>query len=422
MSKKLGVAVALMAMCGLSLLLGCGSSSSRPSGLLYVLTQGQNEIGNNVSSFAIDLDSGNLSLINSNASTCAASSTCGLPLQILLDSTGATAFVLSQGAISSYPVNSDGSFGSPSNAWTATAGDTAIAMARDAGGSFLYVITGGNQTSNPVLAPQLLVFSTTPGSGTLTPVNNATSTLTRTPTGLSAISFTPPAGAPAACSTSGEDFVYVTSNHDLTATHNDNTVSVYCVDSNGNLTEQSNSPYATSTDPLSVLAVNTNSAGQNSGNIFVYVGSQPTSSGALSVFQMCTIVGNAGCAAEDVQTGLLLSVGGESPATGQDPIQMVVDPTNNFLYVLCNGTSQVYAYRINTAAGTLTAIGNAPTGSQPVSMALHPSVNNTGQFLFTSNSGSSNISAFALDTTAGSLSASPLSVTAPATPSGMAAR
>src|ERR1700738_2898847 len=98
MSKKIGGVVALAAMCALSLfLLNCGSSSSRSSGLLYVLTQGSNGNGDAVSSFAIDLNSGNLSLINSNASTCAKAGTCGLPLDIALDPTGAAAFVLNQG-------------------------------------------------------------------------------------------------------------------------------------------------------------------------------------------------------------------------------------------------------------------------------------------------------------------------------------
>ena len=155
MSKKIGGVVALAGLCALSLfLLNCGSSSSRPSGLLYVLTQGVNSegatgIGNNVSSFAIDLNNGNLSLINSNASTCptAASSTnpvpCGLPLDILLDPTGTAAFVLNQGvpclqqgtvcvsssnnpvapSIYPYTVNSDGSLSNPGTAvtWTANA-------------------------------------------------------------------------------------------------------------------------------------------------------------------------------------------------------------------------------------------------------------------------------------------------------------
>src|ERR1700675_2363401 len=129
MSKKIGGVVALAAICALSLfLLNCGSSSSRPSGLLYVLTQGGNGTGNAVSMFAIDLNSGNLSLINSNATTCATAGTCGLPRKLVCAPTSSAAFVLSQPAISSYSVNSDASFGTPNPAWTVTTGDTALAM------------------------------------------------------------------------------------------------------------------------------------------------------------------------------------------------------------------------------------------------------------------------------------------------------
>src|SRR5258708_19756920 len=116
MSKKIDALVALAGVCALSLfLLSCGSSSSRPSGLLYVLTQGSSGVGNNVSSFAIDLSSGNLSLINSNASTCTTSDVSfGLPLDIILPPPPPTPFVLSQRvpspalipSISPYTVNS----------------------------------------------------------------------------------------------------------------------------------------------------------------------------------------------------------------------------------------------------------------------------------------------------------------------------
>src|SRR5208337_1935426 len=151
MSKKTSVAVALLGLCALSLfLLSCGSSSSRPSGLLYVLTQGGNGTAPNVSSFSINLNNGNLSLINSNASTCPPSATCGLPVSILLDPTGATAFVLSQAAITSYNVNSDGSLGSPTLAApTASAPlpGIPIAMTRDAAGQFLFVIAKGSDPS-----------------------------------------------------------------------------------------------------------------------------------------------------------------------------------------------------------------------------------------------------------------------------------
>jgi DNA-binding beta-propeller fold protein YncE len=412
MSKKIGGVVALAAMCALSLfLVNCGSSSSRPSGLLYVLTQGSNGTGNAVSSFAIDLNSGNLSLINSNASTCATAGACGLPLDIVLDPTGAAAFVLSQGAVSSYTVNSDGSFGTPTTAWTVTAGDTALAMARDAGGDFLYVITAGN----PGVGPELYVFSTKPGSTTLTLVNNGAAdlgfVLPRVPTALSAITVSSPA----------EELLFVASSKDLSANHNDNTLSVYGVGSDGILTEKIGSPYSTPTiNPSSVLAVNTNVAPQNNnGGVFVYVGAAGNASGALDAFQVCTVVGIAGCTSSDVTNALLLPVGTAPTSTGQNPVGMVVDPTNNFLYVVCKDLSQVFGYRIFETTGVLTAQNpaNQSTGSQPVALAIHSS----GKFLYTSNSGSSNISAFTLSTTSGSMS-SASTVTSPPGPSGMAAR
>ena len=107
-------------MCALSLfLVNCGSSSSRPSGLLYVLTQGSNGTGNNVSSFAIDLNSGNLSLINSNASTCATAASivrasaghCARPdgRGGVCSESGCACMCLRRRTIYAYTVNSDGS-------------------------------------------------------------------------------------------------------------------------------------------------------------------------------------------------------------------------------------------------------------------------------------------------------------------------
>ena len=102
---------------------------------------------------------------------------------------------------------------------------------------------------------------------------------------------------------------------------------------------------------------------------------------------------------------------------------MVVDPTNNFLYVVNEGSSQVFGFTINRATGALSAATNQSTGAQPVALALHPSIGSSGQFLYTSNSAAGNISGFALSTTSdamGSLSRSPYN--SPGGPSGMAAR
>src|ERR1035438_674848 len=79
MSKTTGVVAAVLGMCALSLFLAsCGSSSDRPTGLLYVLSQAEN----NVSSYAIDLNNGDLSLITENMPATCPTAPCGVPLSI----------------------------------------------------------------------------------------------------------------------------------------------------------------------------------------------------------------------------------------------------------------------------------------------------------------------------------------------------
>ncbi len=496
MSKKISVVVALVGLCALSsLLLNCGTSSSRPTGVLYVLTQGSNGYGNSVSSFSIDLNSGSLSLVNSNASTCPTQASaqnpepCGAPLDILLDPMGATAFVLNQGipcitqqnqcvptgsspiapSIIPYTVSSDGSLSAPGTGinWTCVSpngtactyyDDTATAMVRDAAGAFLFVIDEGvypppatcpliaaavasaNDATNFTGCPSISVFSMTPGKAILNPVSQSSTYqsplyLSKIPSALSTITFTPNG------SSTAEDVLFVTDNYDLCSvsclppggvpgpsTPNDNALSVYTVSSTGQLSEQSYSPYAiAASDPISVIAVNTFPAGVNAGGLFVYVGNQGSTVGAVNPFQLCTVV-NANCDQSDVAENLLIPVTCPpaqscSVSAGQKPVAMVVDPTNNFLYVLSEGSNQVFGFRINGTQGTLTPLApaNEPSqGSQPVSMALHPTVNNTGQFLFVSNSGSQSIASFALSTTTGSMSTSPTTTITPPTPTGIA--
>ena len=447
MSKKTGLVVALAGVCALSLfLLSCGSSSSRPSGLLYVLTEGSTGIGNNITSYAIDLRSGGLSLINSNASTCGSGLSCGAPLSIVLDPTGATAFVLNQGIASAsvaptiypYTVNSDGSFSAPGTSvtWNCIVGtggscypDTPSGMARDAAGQFLFVIDQGSSpslttcplvgrgVSNPTDAvnfagcPSIAVFSVTPGSTTLTFVSQSTTYqspffVSKIPTGLSAITL---------ASSPGE-VLFVSSSQDVSANHNDNTLSVYGVGSDGTLSEKTGSPYATSTIlPQTVLAVNTNASG--SGGVFAYVGAAGNAAGAVDAFQMCTAV-TPTCTQTDVDNAKLFSVGNPTTA-GQNPQAMVVDPTNQFLYVVAEQSSQIFGFKINPTSGILTPLSPAslPTGTNPVALAIH----STGQFLYTSNSNSDNISAFTLSLTNGSM-ATAATVNAPSAPSGMTAR
>jgi 6-phosphogluconolactonase (cycloisomerase 2 family) len=447
MSKRTGGVVTFVVLCGLSLfLLNCGSTVNRSSGLLYVLSQGVSD----VSSYAINLSSGSLSLINSNASTCP-TAPCGLPVNILLDPAGSVAFVLNQGvftpsdtskniqqdgsvaSIVGYTVNSDGSLAVKGDMTTNPAPpatqpplcdspppalpsqgvflrcDLAIAMTRDAGGKFLFVITGGNQSVTPPnpnplqapnLPPQLYVFNTQSGSTTLTLASQLA--LTRIPTGVAT-----------AAGPNGTVLLYVTSNKDLIGT-NDNTVSEYSVDTSGNVTEQVGSPYTTASNPSAVLAVATSPIG-GSGGLFVYVANVTTNS--VSVFQVCKVQ-TATCTQQNVTDLTLLPVGTPSNA-GSGPVAMVVDPKSQFLFVASKNSSQVFGFRINATQGTLSALNpaNMNTGSGPVAIAMHSS----GKFLFVSNNGSSNVSAFAVDTTSGAMS-SPTTVANPGQPAGLVSK
>jgi 6-phosphogluconolactonase (cycloisomerase 2 family) len=447
MSKKIPGLFVVLALFALSLLLlNCGSSSSRPAGILYVLSQGENNVG----FYSIDLGNGKLSLINNNASTCTTASSnppipCGFPEGIVLDPTAAVGFVLNQGAFNAgdpnsnppippsgtvpsiygYTVNSNGSLAVTGDVTTNplppafracdqppqgvfTACDSAVAMARDASGQFLFVITQGNQGLQPALAnlpPQLYVFNAQTSSTSL--VLASQTTLTRIPTGIAAVA-----------SPSGKLLLFVSSNNDLSVNDNDNTVSEYSVDATGHVIELTagGSPYTTGSSPSAVLAVQTTPVG-GGGGLFVYVANGGNGSGgnSVSIFQVCTVT-NATCTAQDVTNSAMLAVGTPVSA-GLNPVAMTVDPTNNFLYVVNHDSSSVSGFRINPTTGALTAAGTASTGLNPVGATIHPD----GLYLFVSNNGGSTISGFNVNTTSGALS-NAINVTSSAQPAGLVAK
>ncbi len=434
MLKKIGLVFALLGLCALSIfLVNCGNSSSRPTGLLYVLTQGNNDQGNSVSSFNINLYTGNLSLINFNTSVQG-----GLPVSILLDPPGDVVFVLSQSNLAAYPINSDGSLGGAMGNLAPGVG-TPIAMTRDAAGKFLFVIDRGSapdatncQTVPPdfpnLQCASIAVFATNPGSTSFSPVPGSPFPVNRVPSALSVIPFTPPAGAVLPCA-STQDLLYVTYNYDPVL-QNDNTLSTYCVDSSGTVMDLSpNVPYVTQSNPISVVAVNTNPAGQSSGGVFAYVGNQGTASGAISGFQVCT-GSNQPQACQPLSPGQLVPVPGVPVNAGQNPVAMIVDPTNTFLYAVSELTNQVYEFRITTSSGAILSIGQQPyqpTGSQPVSLAIQPTRNLggnnnfSGEYLYVANTNSDNITGFSVSTTSGLLS-NAISVITPPGPTGIAVK
>ncbi len=414
MSKKISGLFALLAFLGLNLfLINCGTSSSRPAGILYVLSQGSNNVG----SYAIDLSNGRLSLINK---TSAADTT---PSSILLDPSGKVAFVLNTGSnsITAYTTNSDGSLSAPTS--TSLSVQNSVAMARDAAGTFLFVVSQGsiplpqpppanNRCGFPPdpnilpepnsVCPHLSVFAIQSGSTSLTPVGN--------PLPLKGV----PTSVAAATGPSGT-LLYITSNQDLLGI-DDNEVRAFNVDASGGVTEQTNSPYATASNPSAVLTVSTTPTG-GSGGLFVYVTNVTTDN--LNIYQVCTVL-NATCTAQDVTpTNNTLMPVGTPVSVGLDPVAMTVDPTNKFLYVVNHDSSTVSSFRINPTTGALSAVNPATvsTGLDPVAITMHSS----GKFLFVSNNGSSNVSAFNADTTSGALS-NATNVTSSAQPAGLVAK
>jgi len=132
--------------------------------------------------------------------------------------------------------------------------------------------------------------------------------------------------------------------------------------------------------------------------------------------------GEGGCLNSQVDNATLLPVNATPPpATGEKPVAMVVDPTFNFLYVVCQLANQVWGYRITTTTGALTALAppNQPTGQEPVSLVMQPSVKAGGEYLFVSNLTSSNITGFTVNTSTGAMG-SAITVLSNPEPSGMA--
>ena len=402
MFRKTGGIVVLIGLLGLSVfLLNCGSSSSRPAGVLFVTSQG----ASSVESFSINLGNGDLSQLNTSAPTGSAPST------IFLDPTGAVAYVLNTGdsSITTYKTNADGSLSKSGT--TALPSATAVSMARDAAGKFLFIVTQGNE-----VAPELLLYAIQPGSTDLTAVG-APLALTRIPDSIAAITV-PITNPPNP--TAQQTLLYVTSIKDLVA-NNDNTLSEYAVDASGNVTEQTGggSPLTTAPGPASVLPVLT-----AANNLYVYVDSNNTGAGSVSSFQVCTTVSTI-CTSQDVQNLRITPTSLAATSVGLQPGQMITGARNpNFLYLVNSGSSTVSSFRVNPTTGALAASSPATvsTGSTPVALAEHPN----GEFLYVANSGSGggegSVSGFTVNTNDGSLSGGVQVSSSGAQPAGLVAK
>ncbi len=414
MLKKIRGLMAFVSLLGLSLfLLNCGSSNSRPAGVLFVASQGASTVG----SYAIDLTNGKLTQLNQTAPTG------GTPSTMILDPSGAVAFVLNTGSneITAYTANSNGTL-TPSGGSTPITVENSVGMARDSSGSLLFVVSQGTIPQPPGCdtaptsgCPGISIFTMQSGSGSLSPVAGSPFLLGRVPTAITpSITVTVPNPKPTGPLTLTGPLLYVPNNQDLGG-GNDNTLSELIYDqASSTITEMSGSPYATASNPSAVLAVNLAPVG-GAGGLFIYVTNVTTNN--VNIFSVCTVV-NGVCSQTDVDIEKMTAVG-LPVSVGQDPIALTIDSTNNFMYIVNHNSNSVSAMRVNQTTGALSALTPATvsTGADPVAISLHP----TNEFLYVSNNGSDNISGFKVSTVNGALSSS-TTITSAAAPAGLVAK
>lgn len=286
---------------------------------------------------------------------CGPADLCVAPKYVIADGTN------SQMAV--FPVNSDGTLGSP----TTVSGPTASLGMAVLDYSYIYA-------SNPVPMSGNIIdgWSFDMSSGTLTPLN-------------------------------GSPFTIGTFNAATGLAINQSAQVLYAADAgkidalqiggNGALTTLAGSPFTAGTglylaiDPL---------------NHYVF-SSDVTPPGNVYAFTADS-------------TGALTSVAGSpfqavpNSNTNTQPLQIVVDSTGKFVFVALMATNQVAAFSI-ASSGALTPVPGSPfvTGTQPLSMTT---VNN---LLYISNAGDGTLSGYMIDSTSGVLTpmaASPFPIAA----------
>lgn len=348
------------------------STVSSGAGVVYVTAQADSTI----SAFSVNLGSGAISSIGSNAATGS------VPAAIAVTPSLNAAFVANSASnsISSYTVNTDGTLTAVSG--TTPTGKTPVALAIDPGGKFLFV---ADQASSDVS-----VFSINGTS--LTAVGAPVTTI---PAGLSYPNGTLPSGL--IVSASG-NFLYVTSQLA-------NFVSAFSVSSSGALTPLGVPFYTTGLEPVGVAITPKGD--------FLYVANSGGNSNNVSAFAICDAVVTS-CTDPNNPDGKLTEVKGSPFPAGLGPVAIAVDPGFHFVYVADKGSNNVSQYSYATGTGALTPLspGTASTGNGPVSIgvlsgATGTNVGNTTtnptDYVYVANIGSGTVSTFALNTSNGLL-------------------
>lgn len=151
---------------------------------------------------------------------------------------------------------------------------------------------------------------------------------------------------------------------------------------------------------LPFLAAGASAQSQNAG--FVYVtnggGNSGPTAGSISAYSI------------DGQTGALLPVPGSPFADPGGPRSISLDPKGRFAYAANRGNDTISAYTVDRTTGALTPVPGSPfsqespaNGEWPVSMAVDPA----GRFLFVANYNFATVRAYQIDQETGALTQAP---------------
>jgi 6-phosphogluconolactonase len=236
------------------------------------------------------------------------------------------------GGVSIFPINSDGSLGTPT---TQTVGVGPVGVTVANFNTKVYVVDQGDLNSTPSPTPPMVqAFTANASTGALTPVAGTTAT-TGYPAGVqpSAISEDP----------TGR-FVYVT---DQAA----NQLIGYVVQSGGGLLAMVDGPFATGQFPV---ALTVDPRGE-----YIYVANYNARS--ISAYALNT------------SSGAPSAVAGTTMATDPNPVSVNIDPALGvYVYTANNLASTVTGAQLNANTGTLTPIQNTPfpASGTPTSVAV----------------------------------------------------
>jgi 6-phosphogluconolactonase len=272
-----------------------------------------------------------------------------------------------------------GMFGVLTKMDAVTASTTPVALAVNAAGTYLYVVSGSTSAT-------LTTYSLSKGT-----IGAGTSRTLTVP------GYTSDTIIPTALTVLGNDSVVYVSAYDQSAYNpgapsgtifsgaNPGWVFGFVVGSDGSLAAASGSPWQAGVKPSALAADPTYR--------FLYVIDYASNH----------LIGYT------ILDGKVLNFMTSGPfKTGNEPSAVVIDPRGKFIYVTNQLDSTVSAYEITQATGTPTAAISTtgsqlnPTDAQPVAVAVDPAL---GRFVYTANYLGNSVSGFRLDSTSGALSA-----------------